>query len=234
MIRSARLLASVAGAAAVAGAVVPAVASAATVTLDKPCYGAVPSGGSEPVVATLAGGTPNGRFQLIFTVPGKASGSAGSQSGNFDAAGNAVVTYQGIRPPTTTINPSKGQTVNVSVTDYAAGGVEQPAGFLKVSTFALSVSTTPRNPRSKRAVRVSATPFANQVLYGFITKPGSSKVLKRFEVGKGNLCGYAERRAVVAPSRYRIGTYKLYINVGTTLQRSKAISFTFKIYRRSF
>lgn len=233
MIRAARLLTAVAGAAAMTAAV-PAGADAATVTLDKPCYGVVPSGGSQPVVATLAGGTPNGRFQLIFTVPGKASGTAGSQSGDFDAAGNAVITYQGIRPPMTTINPSKGQTINVSVTDYGAGGAEQPAGSFKVSTFALSVSAKPRNPRSARAVRVSATPFAGQTLYGFITKPGSSKVLKRFKVGKGNVCGYAGRRAVVAPTRYRIGSYKLYINVGTTLKRREAISFSFSIYRRSF
>lgn len=233
MIRSSRLLAALAGTAAMTVAV-PAAASAATVTLDKPCYGKIPLGGSEPVVATIAGGTPNGRFQLIFSAPGKASGSAGSQSGSFDAAGNAVVTYQNIRPPMTTIDPSKGQTINVSVTDFAAGGVELPAGSFLVSTIAVNVSTKPRNPRSKRAVKVSGTPFANQVLYGFITKPNSSKVLKKFKVGKANVCGYAERRAVVAPTRSRTGTYRLYINAGTSLQKSKAIFFTFRIFRTSF
>lgn len=233
MTRTPRLLAALAGAAAVTAAA-PAAAGAATVTVDKPCYGKIPLGGSEPVVATITGGTPGGRFQLIFSVPGGASGSAGSQSGDFDAAGNAVVTYQGIRPPRTTIDPSKGQTIDVSVTDFAAGGVEQPSGSFKVTTIALDVATRPGNPRAKRAVKVSGTPFANRVVYGFITKPGSSKVLKRFRIGKGNVCGYAERRAVVAPTRYRTGNYRLYVNAGPKLDKPRAISSAFRIFRRSF
>lgn len=231
---STRLAATLAGTALTALAAVPAIADAATVTLDKPCYGHVPTGGSEPIVATITGGTANGRFQLIFTVPGKASGTAGSQSGNFDAAGNAVVTYQGIYPPHTTIAPSKGQTVNVSITDYAAGGVEQPAGSFKVTTVAMDVSTKPRNPRSKRAVRVSGTPFAGQVLYGFITKPSSSRVLHKFRIGKANECGYAARRAVVAPRSYRTGTYRLWINAGNRLHKDKALGGSFRIFRRYF
>jgi len=233
MIRSAGLLAALAGTAAMTVAV-PAAASAATVTLDKPCYGKLPFGGSEPVVATINGGTPNGSFQLIFSAPGRGSGSAGSEVGTFDAAGNAVVTYTTIRPPRSTISPSRGQTINVSVTDFTAGGVEQPAGSFLVSTITLGISTKPRNPRSKRAVKVSGTPFANQVLYGFITKPDSTKVLKKFKIGKGNICGYAERRVVVAPRRYRIGTYRLYINAGTRLQKSKAVFSSFRIFRTSF
>src|SRR5689334_9114102 len=106
-----------------ATALAPATAGAATVTLDKPCYGHIPAGGSEPIVATITGGTPNGRFQLIFTAPGKGSGSAGSQSGDFDAAGNATVTYENIFPPHTTISPIPGQRVDVSITDYGADGV---------------------------------------------------------------------------------------------------------------
>ncbi len=233
MIRTSHLLAALAGTAAMTAAI-PASAGAATVTLDKACYGKVPLGGSEPVVATITGGTPGGRFQLIFSVPGKASGTAGSQSGDFDAAGNAVVTYQGIRPPRTTINPSKGQTINVSITDYAAGGVEQPAGSFKVSTISMSVARKPSNPRSRRAVKVSATPFAGQTLYGFITKPDSTRVLKKFRVGKANECGYAERRAVVAPRSYRTGSYRLYINPGSSLKKSAAVWSSFRIFRRAF
>lgn len=225
-----RLLTAVAGAAALLAAA-PASSGAATVTLDKTCYSKVPLGGSEPVVATITGGTPGGRFQLNFSAPGRASGTVGTQSGDFDAAGNAVVTYQGIRLPTTTINPTAGQTVNVTIIDYAAGGVEQPAGTLRVSTVSMSVATTPRNPRSRRAVKVSGTPFADQVLYAFITKPGSTRVLKRFRVGRTNACGYAQRRAVVAPSSARVGTYRLYVNAGTRLNRERAIWSTFRIYR---
>ena len=233
MTHSPRLLAALVGAAAVTAAV-PAVAGAATVTLDKPCYSKVPTGSSEPIVATIAGGTPNGRFQLIFTAPGKGSGSAGSQVGTFDAAGNAVVTYTTISPPRTTIDPSRGQRVDVSITDFTAATPEQPAGSFLVSTVAMSVANKPRNPRAKRAVKVSASPFANQVLYGFVTKPGSTRVLKRFKVGKGNACGYAERRAVVAPTRFRNGKYRLYVNPGTRLRRNAALSFSFQIITRSF
>ncbi len=233
MTRSRHILAAVSGAAALVAAG-PAVAGAATVTLDKPCYSKIPTGDSQPVVATLAGGTPGGRFQLIFTAPGKGSGSAGSQSGDFDAAGNAVVTYTTISPPKTTINPSKGQRVDVSVTDYAAGGVETPAGSFLVSTVALDVSTKPRNPRAKRAVKVSGTPFAGQTLYGFVTKSNSTRVLKKFKIGVANACGYAERRAVVAPTTFRNGSYRLYVNGGTSLSKPNAIFSAFRIFTRSF
>ncbi len=228
MPRSPRLLTTLAGVAALTAAA-PAAAGAATVTLDKPCYGKIPTGSSQPIVATITGGTPNGRFQLIFTAPGRGSGSAGSQTGTFDAAGNAVVTYTTISPPRTTIDPSRGQRVDVSITDFTAGTPEQPAGSFLVSTIAISVANTPRNPRAKRAVKVSATPFAGQVLYGFITKPGSTKVLKRFKVGKGDACGYAQRRAVIAPTRFRGGSYRLYVNPGTRLRRNTALSFAFRI-----
>lgn len=228
-----RLLAALAGTAAMTAAV-PALASAATVTLDKPCYGKVPGGASEPIVASVTGGTPNANFQVIFTVPGKASGSAGSMTGTFDATGSGTVTYANISTPTSTINPSKGQTVLLSVTDFGAGGVETPVGQFKVSTVSIDVSTKPRNPRSKRAVKVSATPFAGQTVYAFVTKTGSSKVLKKFRVGKTNECGYAERRAVVAPSSYRTGNYRLWINPGPSLKKDKALYYTFRIFRSAF
>lgn len=231
MIRPAALATGVLGALAVA----PATALAApVVTLDKPCYSKIPLGDSEPVVANITGGTPGGRFQLIFSVPGKAAGTAGSQSGNFDAAGNAQVVYQGIRPPRTTINPSKGQTINVSITDYQAGLNEVPQAPFKVTTLTMDVDSKPSNPRRKRAVRVSGTPFANQTLYGFITKPNSSRVLKKFRIGKGNACGYTARRAVVAPSPFRYGNYRLWINAGSSLKKSQAIGSTFRIFRRAF
>ena len=233
MHRTPRVLATLAGTAA-AAALAPAAAGAATVTVDKPCYGKVPLGASEPVVATITGGTPNGRFQLIFTVPGSGSGSAGSEVGTFDATGNAVVTYQNIRPPRTTIDPSRGQRVDVSVTDFAAGTGEQPSGSFLVTTIALDVATTPRSPRAKRAVKVSGTPFANQTLYGFVTKPGSNRVLKKFRVGKGNVCGYAQRRAVVAPRAFRTGTYELTVNAGTKINKSAGIRSRFRIFRTAF
>lgn len=233
MFGSSRCLLALAGAVATTAAI-SASADAATVSLNKPCYGKIPLGASEPVVATITGGTPNGRFQLIFSVPGKASGTAGSQSGDFDAAGNAVVTYEGIHPPRTTIDPSRGQTINVSITDYGAGGVEQPAGSFKVTTVALDVATRPSNPRRKRAVKVSGTPFADQTLYGFVTKSNSSRVLRKFKIGKGNACGYAERRAVVAPRSYRTGSYRLYVNTGSKLNKDLALWSSFRITRRLY
>lgn len=234
MNRPLRLTTAIVGAAAAAAAA-PSLASAApVVTLDKPCYSKVPLGDSEPVVANITGGTPGGRFQLIFTVPGKGSGSAGSEVGTFDAAGNAVVTYTTIRPPRSTLDASKGQTLNVSVTDFAAQLNEVPQGSFKVTTLAMDVDSKPSNPRRKRAVHVSGTPFANQTVYGFITKPNSSKVLKKFRIGKTNECGYAERRAVVAPTRFRYGSYRLWINAGSSLKKSQAIGSTFRIFRRAF
>jgi len=219
-------------------AAVPAVGSAATITPSAPCYATLyddskPSGQKlqyQPMVGTITGGTPGGRFQ-IYGVGGK----AGSQVGNFDGAGNASYTIASYSTPG--INPSAGRTVKLEVTEFLGAGGTPITGSasVKVSTIAVDVATRPSNPRKARVVRVSGTPFANQKLYGFIVRGSkSSKVLKRISLGTANACGYARKRAIVAPSSYRTGSYRLYINAGKKLDKSKAIANGFRIFRRSF
>lgn len=113
--------------------------------------------------------------------------------------------------------------------DYGAGGQEVPIGSALITNLALSISSTPRSPRAHRKVAVSGTPFANQTLYGFVTKPGSSVVLRRVPLGRANACGYVSARRVIAPRRYRRGSYRLYVNAGPKLHRSKALAFAFRI-----
>src|SRR5688500_1198199 len=79
----------------------PATALAApTVTLDQACYAHLPAGGSEPIVATISGGTPGGEFAL--TARGRNGGTAGSTTGTFDAAGNALAGIENVAPPSGT------------------------------------------------------------------------------------------------------------------------------------
>jgi predicted S18 family serine protease len=211
---------------------VPASASALSVTLDRPCYTNVPSKGSQPIVGTITGGTPGANFIFNATQPGQSTGSAGSVSGTFDAAGNAVATITGVLPPSGSIGPVRGQSVDLSVADYGTGATpaDVPVGKALITNFAVAVGSTPSNPRKARSVAVSGGPFAGKTLYGFITKAGSTHVLRTFRVGKGNVCGYARTRHVVAPPSYRTGHYRLYVNAGRKLQPRLAVAYGFRIF----
>lgn len=226
-------------------AAVPAVAllglaavPAATITPSAPCFATIfdtskPSGERlrwQPMTGTITGGTPGGRFQ-IYGVGGK----AGSQVGSFDGAGNAAFTITSYSSPG--IDPSAGRTVKLEVTEFLGAGGTPVTGAttVKVTTVAADVATRPRNPRSKRVIRVSGTPFANQRLYGFVVRGSeSSRVLRRISLGTANACGYARKRDVVVPRNYRTGTYRLYINAGRKLDKPKAVSDSFRISRRAF
>lgn len=218
-------------------AAMPAASSAATIAPSAPCYATLfdqnaPSGQRlkyQPMTGTITGGTPGGRFQ-IYGVGGK----AGSQVGNFDAAGNAAYTISSYSSPG--INPSAGRTVKLEVTEFVNGASPiTGSASVKVSTISVDVESRPTNPRSARVIRASGTPFANQRLYGFVVRGSkSSRVLKRISLGKANVCGYVRTKGVVAPSNYRTGSYRLYINAGKSLRKSSAIAYGFKITRRSF
>jgi hypothetical protein len=206
--------------------------AAPTVTLDRACYAHVPTKGSQPIIAQLAGGTPGANFVLNATVPGKGLGSAGSASGVFDAAGNAQAEIDDIFPPSGTIDPDKGEPIQISIQDFGAGGVDTPLATTLVTTISISVSNKPRSPRRKRRLRVSAGDFfAGKTLYGFITKPHSKHVLRRFKVGKGNVCGFATTRAVVAPSNFKPGNYRVWVNAGRKLNRKLGLAYGFRITR---
>jgi hypothetical protein len=213
-------------------AAVPAASSAATIAPSAPCYATLYQNSKlsyQPMTGTISGGTPGGRFQ-IYGVGGKAS----SMVGNFDAAGNAAYTLTSYSNPG--INPSAGRTVGLEVTEFAAGGsVVTGTTTVKVTTISADVESRPSNPRRARVVRASGTPFANQKLYGFVVRgTSSSRVLKRISLGTANVCGYVRTKAVVAPSTYRTGTYRLYINAGKSLKKSEAIAYSFRITRRYY
>jgi hypothetical protein len=208
---------------------VPAASSAATITPSAPCYSTLFQNSKlsyQPMTGTITGGTPGGRFQ-IFGVGGKAS----DMVGNFDAAGNAAYTITSYSNPG--INPSAGRSVELQVTEFLPGGSQVTgAASVKVSTISADVESRPSNPRRARVVRASGTPFANQKLYGFVVRgKSSSRVLKRISLGTANVCGYVRTKAVVAPNNYRTGSYRLYINAGKSLKKSKAIAYSFSITR---
>jgi hypothetical protein len=220
LVASAALTLSIAGTASAAPAVV----------LDAPCYAHLPGEGSEPIRATITGGTPGADFAL--TAKGKGGQTAGSTSGTFDGAGNAVAQIDGVQPPSGTTQPSKGQALQISIQDFGAGGAETPVASTLVTNISMQVSAKPRNPQRRRKVRVSAgRAFAGKTLYGFVTKPGAGRVLRRVKLGKANVCGYASTKAVVAPRGGGAGSYVLYVNAGPRLNKRRAISFSFRIFR---
>jgi hypothetical protein len=225
-----RLLGSAALAA--AALALPATASAATGTISQACYGHVPTKGTEPVVVSLTGGTPGADYQLIATVPGKGAGSAGSTTGTFDAAGNATAQINDVFPPSGSIDPIKGQAIQLSVKDYGTpDSAELPIGTTLITNIAMDVSSKPRNPASARTVTVSGTPFAGKSIYGFVTSSNGKKILKRIYIGRGDVCGYAKTKAVVAPPGVPSGKFRFYIFGGKTLNKKAALGSAFTIYR---
>ncbi|HUR85211.1 MAG TPA: hypothetical protein VMY78_07690 [Solirubrobacteraceae bacterium] len=213
----------------------PAAASAVTGTIGKPCHANVPGlgGTSQPIVITLTGGAPNGNFVVSAAAPGKAQGSSGSASGKYDAAGNAVTQIENVSVPGGGTGPTKGRPVIITVSEFASGSqVDTAIGQTLITNLAMSVASRPVNPRKARRVSVSGTAFAGKKLYGFIVKGTNPKVLRRFSLGTGNECGFASASRVVAPRSFRRGTYRLYVNAGTKLNKDLALAFTFEITRR--
>jgi hypothetical protein len=209
-----------------------AVASAAvTGTVSKPCYLHVPVKGSEPIVVTLAGGTPGANFIVKATSPGKGIGSAGFVNGTFDAAGNATAAVADVFPPSGSIGPIKGEPLVLTVQDFGTGtgAVDVPIAQTLITNFAMEVSAKPRSPRKARAVTVSGTIFAGQKLYGFVVKGTNPKVLRRLSLGTADGCGYLKSKGVVAPKGFRRGSYRFYVNAGPKLNKALAIGSGFRI-----
>ena len=209
-----------------------AVASAAvTGTVSKPCYLHVPAKGSEPIVVTLAGGTPGARYIVNATSPGKGLGSAGFVDGAFDAAGNATAQIADVFPPSGSIGPIKGEPLVITARDFGTGpaSVDVPVAQTLITNFAMDVSSTPRSPRKRRAITVSGTVFAGQKLYGFVVKGTNPKVLRRLSLGTADGCGYLASKGVVAPKSFRRGTYRFYVNAGPKLNKALAVGSSFRI-----
>jgi hypothetical protein len=232
MSRRTSYLGVVAGAALLLAA--PAAASAVTGTISKPCYSHVPTKGSEPIDITLAGGTPGAGFVIAATAPGKGLGSAGSASGNFDAAGNAVTQIKDVFPPSGSIDPIQGEALVITVKDFGAGAVDTLIGQTLITNLTMDVSSTPRSPRAHRKISASGLLFANVPVYGFVVKGTSKKVLRRISLGTGDACGYVSAKGIVAPKSFHTGSYRFYINAGPQLNKPLALYSTFRLTRRLF
>jgi hypothetical protein len=213
----------------------PGSAFAVSGTLDKPCYSHFPTQGSEPITVTLSGGTPGAGYVVSATVPGKGAGSAGSASGNFDATGNATAVISDVFPPSGTIGPTKGQAIGISAQDFGVpGSVDTPIGQTLITNLTMNVSGHPTSPRAHRQISVSGTPFANQKVYGFVTHGSSTHVLRRISLGTGNVCGFVSTKGIVAPKTFKPGTYRLYINAGSKLDKALALESGFRITHHTF
>lgn len=211
----------------------PAGAAAVTGTVTKSCYSHVPAGGSEPVVVALRGGTPGASFLVSAAGAGQGLGSEGSVSGTFDAAGNATAQISDVSLPSGSIEPSPGEAVGLTVRDYGpilSGGmaVDTPIGATLITNLAIAAGNN-SNPRARRFVAVSGTPFAGRPMYGFVVHGNSRKVLRRISLGTANICGYVRAKAVVAPRNFRRGSYRLYVNAGSQLDKAHGIGFGFHI-----
>jgi hypothetical protein len=214
----------------------PSAASAVTGAISAPCYTHIPTVGSAPVVVNLAGGTPGAGFIVAATGPTGGVGSAGSATGTFDPAGNGSAAITDVSPPSGSIDPIAGEPIVLSVKDFGTGAaaVDVPIGQTLVTNLAMTIALKPRSIRAHRTVKVSGTPFAGLAMYGFITKGTNPKVLRRVSLGTGDGCGYTSAKVIVAPKSFKPGTYRLYVNPGTKLDKPKSIFRSFKISRSLF
>ena len=196
------------------------------------CYSAFASAGAT-IAVNLTGGTPGDAYQVTATYPGQGAGSAGSASSTtpFASDGTGSITLTGVFPRNTQV-PSKGELVDLAVTDFNANGTTTtPLGSVRITNLALNISAKPTNPRKAREVVVSGSPFAGKPLYGFVTNKRATKVLRRFYLGRGNVCGYTARKAIVAPKTFAFGSYRIFINAGKKLDKPFAISEAFSLVR---
>lgn len=216
---------------------VPATSHALGGGTDRQCYTHLVRSGqdptteqvTQPVNVLVNGGTPGSRFQVVAT---RANGAiAGSQSGTFDAAGGGGAQLTNLYPTGAAIGPLKGQKLTITVKDYGTNA-EVTLGTVRLTNLAITAASKPRDPRQKRTVRVSGTPLAGKKkLFGFVTTKNGKQVLNRFKVGRPNGCGFAKRKVVVAPSPFRYGNFRLYVNPGKKLHRKRALQSRFRIYK---
>jgi hypothetical protein len=217
MIRRPLALGLVAGAAALLA--LPSGAAAVTGTVDGACASNLPSSTrDEPIVTTLAGGTPGSPFTVLASLPGKKAGSAGSVAGTFDAAGGATASITSLFGLGSA--PSAGRTLELAVRE--ASGIVTPIAETLVTNYTIAVAGRPTSPTAKRLVTVSGTPLAGKRLYGFVVRKGSSRSLRRVSLGVADECGHARARVALAPSRSARGTFRLYVGPGTKLRRTSA------------
>jgi hypothetical protein len=216
---------------AAAGLALPASAQAAvSIGPLAACYQAVPPHGVPAIPISLSGGGPSDNFVLDATDPGQGLGSAGSSDGTFSATGSAFTTLTDIYPPGDPIDPIPGRRVNLSVQDFGPNGsVTTQLGSVLLTTLALRVSSTPASPYRPRQVSVSGVHFAHKKIYGFITNRRGTRILRRVYLGRGNVCGYVSRRAIVAPVHRASGTYRFYVNAGDRLEKRYSLSEAFRI-----
>lgn len=210
----------------------PATGHALGGSADRACYthvvGSSAQQVTQPVNVGLNGGTPGGPFQVVAT---RSNGqSAGSTSGTFDAAGNGLAQITNLFPSGGAIGPLKGQKLRITVKDLTTS-ITAPIRTVRLTNLGLSGSAKPRNPRLKRTVRVSGTVFARKRIYGFVTSSNGKRVLDRFRIGRGNVCGYAKRRAVVAPSPFAFGSFRFYASPSRKLKRKRSVFIRFTIRR---
>ena len=215
-----------------AGIAFPAAAMAApTATGLKRCYTAFPPHGVPGIPVGVTGGTPGDNFQIDATAPGKGAGSQGSVSGIFDASGNAAATLADVYPPGDPITPSPGRRVDLSLIDFGTSGTDTttPLGSVLITNLALDLGFLGVGGNRPRTLSVSGTPFAGRKLYAFIVH--NRRVVRRFSIGRGNVCGYARRRVTIVPPGTPTGRYTLYVNAGPKLDRKFALSETYRVER---
>jgi hypothetical protein len=243
---SRRLLVAVPATALLGLAAVPAVGSAATIAATTPCTTHVPlykyASNPDPFPTTIAvtGGTPGARFLVAASDPKRGfDGSKGSQSGTFDAAGNGSVVIDAITLPYRNsddlLAPSAGRDINLSVQDYGRGGAVIATGSTKVTNLSAEVVTKGRSPRSSLPIRASGAMFAGQKLTAFVVRgTKGSKVIKRYSLGTGNVCGYVSSKKAFARGRSN-GSYSVYVQPGSKLDKSKPYAVSgFRVYTRRF
>lgn len=218
------------------GLVLPAAASAGTLTTNQGCYTHVPlaktSVKTQPIVVSITGGTPGANFQ-VRAGRKVADGGSGSTTGTFDGAGNAQAAIADVFPPSGSISALKGDTVHLAVHDFATGA-DIATGTTKITNAAIDVARKPTSPYRTRTIRVSGlTPlYGGGTLYGsYVSGRTGKKVVKRVKLGHPNACGYLKVKRVLPPRRGP-HTWTLFVHKGKALKKSQSLAYSFKVYRR--
>jgi hypothetical protein len=181
--RRSPLPASIAAAALAAAALsgLPAVAPAATVSLDRPCYV-----GGQPMVASGAAFSPGAPLMLGGDHPFPAITS--DPSGSFRAGL--------IAPPSPKVGARRSVPATLTVTDLGPLAQTASVGYRLVN-FDVDRGTT-RDPRTTRTWYFSGFPTGT-VVYGHVRLKGRTLANHRFGTATG-ACGMLHARATGIPA----------------------------------
>lgn len=209
---SARRIAALIAASAIAGLAAPAAASAATVTVPGQCYVYWPGEGSQQIPITVSDLTPGQSVKVTLEVQGQPVG--GLPSLTADSTGSVVQTLSQWTPALG-LKPTRSTEARIVVSDVATGN-ELGASSFKVANVAINVDGARKSLGIKRVWEVSGlSVLSNENTYYAHYYKGKKFVGKQRLGQATDACGYIRVKKLLVPFK-KFGTFQVRVQASKT------------------